>query len=741
MSQLLANLNENQRQAITTGAGPILVLAGPGSGKTRVLTHRIAYLIQEMNVPPDAIVAVTFTNKAAGEMRARIENLLGAQMRGLRIGTFHAICAYLLRVEGERTPFGRDYVIYDTDDQLSVIKQAAAELSVDKKHKPRAILGKISAAKNELITPDEYHALDYFGEIVARVYPRYQEILLDNNALDFDDLLMKMVFLLRDDPYVLQKYQSRFEFVLVDEFQDTNTAQYALVELLSAPQNNVFVVGDEDQSIYAFRGADYRNVLRFRESYPGTQVILLEQNYRSTQVVLDAARAVIDKNTHRTPKALFTERKGGALIEVQEAYNEEFEARYVSEKIEELRRDDGLAWKDFAVMYRINAQSRALEAECIRQGIPYRLIGGVGFYKRREVRDVLAYLRLINNPNDKVSFSRVANVPRRGIGKKSLTDFQRWAAIQCENYDDALDKLIAGEPSAVSGRGRNAFVKFGTLLKKWRELVSTGSMINLFDTLMSDIGYSLYLNEISDTPEQSVERAENIQELRGLISTSQDEEKSLAEFLVDQSLVSDVDDLDYGEESVTLLTLHAAKGLEFPIVFITGVEEGMLPHIRAFDEPEGMTEERRLLYVGITRAEDRLFLTHSFRRSMYGNSHNNAPSRFLADLPSELVDGLNPKITIDAGRRSLREQTVWEPRAAQTRTKPITQGKFASKITPFPGFSTKFKTNERVIHEQFGEGSVIESKSRGGVELVTVIFDTSHSIKKIDADMLSKANK
>ncbi|MBN8620221.1 MAG: UvrD-helicase domain-containing protein, partial [Anaerolineae bacterium] len=410
---LLSGLNEQQREAVTTTEGPVLVLAGPGSGKTRVLTNRIAYLIRERQVHPSAVMAVTFTNKAAGEMKARVENILGDNRhKGLQVGTFHSICARLLRRESEHTPQRADFLIYDTDDQISVVSQALTELNIDsKKYKPRAILNTISAAKNELIAPDQYVGHGYTGEITARVYARYQELLVSSNARDFDDLLMDTAMLMRDNAEVREKYQKYYEYLLVDEFQDTNAAQYVLVRLLAAPQNNVFVVGDEDQAIYAFRGADYRNVMQFRKDFPQAKVILLEQNYRSTQIILDAARGVIDRNKHRTPKALFTEKQGGSPLSLFEAYSDQEEAEYVVKVIEEQRRRTGMDYRDFAVMYRTNAQSRAMEDAFIREGLPYKLVGGVGFYKRREIRDLLAYLRLVNNPDDSVSFTRVINVP------------------------------------------------------------------------------------------------------------------------------------------------------------------------------------------------------------------------------------------------------------------------------------------------------------------------------------------
>ncbi len=744
---LLEGLNEQQREAVAAGTGPVLVLAGPGSGKTRVLTHRIAYLIQEMGVSPSGIVAVTFTNKAAAEMRERVEKILGGRLQGLQIGTFHAICARLLRREHAHTPYGADYVIFDTDDQVAAITQALNELDIDqKKYNPRRVLGAISNAKNELIEPKYFRGQDYFGEIVGRAYPRYQAILLDNNALDFDDLMMQMVILLRDNENVRQKYQRFLEYVLVDEFQDTNGAQYRLVELFAAPQNNVFVVGDEDQGIYAFRGADYRNVLQFRSDYPDAKVILLEQNYRSTQNVLDAARAIIDRNPNRTRKTLFTDRGRGAAITVYEAYNDEYEARYVAEQIEMLRRNQGYAFSDIAIMYRTNAQSRAFEEVCIREGIPYKLVGGIGFYKRREVRDLLAYLRLVNNPNDKVSFARIINVPKRGIGKTSLQSFQAWAANDCASYDDALNRLTAREKTPLGTRAEKQFVDFGYLLRSWRELAATGAMVALFDRIMADIRYTMYLHEISEADEELAERSENLQQLRAVIAQAEQEGQPLADFLAENALVADVDELRDTGETVTLLTLHAAKGLEYGVVFLTGLEDGLMPHQRSFEDPEGMAEERRLLYVGITRSRDLLYLSYAFRRMMYGSATPSVPSRFLADVPSNLLDGVSSGLTAFRSGEGYRRETTWDRPANWQipQIKPASEAaadderalgsKARSKIVPFPRNNppSQYPSGMKVKHPVFGVGTVIESRGSGDNEEITIAFeDRKHGIKKL----------
>ena len=638
-NDILHGLNQQQYDAVTAGEGAVLVLAGPGSGKTSVLTRRIAYLIQVVGVNPYNMLAVTFTNKAAGEMRSRVEQMLGGRLRGLQIGTFHSTCARILRFEADHTDYKQDYVIYDTDDQVSAISQVMNTLNIDtKKFTPRRVLNAISAAKNEMILPSEYVALDYFNEIVARVYPNYQQLLLNSNAMDFDDLLLQMVLLLRNNDTIQEKYQSRFDFVLVDEFQDTNTVQYQLVQLFGAPRRNVFAVGDEDQSIYAFRGADFRNVLRFRESYPNAKVVLLEQNYRSTQIILDAAQAIINRNRNRTPKNLFTDRPGGDLIALQECYNEGYEAQYILEQIDSMINAGEYIYSDIAIMYRTNAQSRAIEEACIRQGVPYTLVGGVGFYKRREVRDLLAYLRLVHNPNDQVSLARVINVPKRGIGSKSFQQFQAWLNTSNITADEAFDLLLAGVETPLSNRAAKGFTEFAEMIREWQTIAQSGNLINLFDQIVARIGYSFYIYEISKSEEEAQDRSDNLQEFRGLLGQFAEDEADLAEFLAEQALVADVDTLSDENDAVTLLTLHAAKGLEYPVVFLPGLEEGLLPHVRSYEDPDGMEEERRLLYVGITRAKDKLYLSYAFRRTTYGDSAPNVPSSFLGDIPDELFD-------------------------------------------------------------------------------------------------------
>jgi DNA helicase-2/ATP-dependent DNA helicase PcrA len=730
MDDLIKGLNPRQREAVTAGDGPVLVIAGPGSGKTRVLTHRIAYLTIDRGILPRQIMAVTFTNKAAVEMRERVEQLRGGHLDGLSIGTFHAICARLLRMEADFTPYTRDFLIYDTDDQQTLMKQLLRDLNLDdRKFSPGRILGAISALKNELIAPEQHQPSDYFGEIVARVYPVYQKALRASNALDFDDLLMQTVLLLKNQPLVREKYQARYLHVLIDEFQDTNTAQYELVRLIGAPQNNIFVVGDEDQGIYAFRGADYRNVLQFRRDYPQAQVIVLEQNYRSTQVILDAARAVIDKNQHRTPKALFTDRTGGAPVVIHEAYSDAEEGDFVAGQIAHMRQRENRRWSDFAVMYRTNAQSQPMEAAFVRAGIPYRLVGGVGFYKRREVRDLMAYLRLIHNPNDSVSFNRVVNVPMRGIGAKSLEQFNAWLSRDQLTLAQGLDALASGTAAfTLSGKAGAGLQDFAVLLRDVRALAEQGNDLTvLFDEIMARTGYRFHLDRTSESAEELNERQENLNQLRAVLYSKRD--LALGDALEELALVAEADSVDTEEDRVTLLTLHAAKGLEFPVVFITGIEDGLLPHARSFDDAESMAEERRLLYVGLTRAKDQLILSCAFRRALYGEPIPSAPSRFLRDIPPSVLERSPRSLQQPHGRADPRRAAAWDSPAQPDgfNAPPASSG--GGRVIPFPGGAaarggraSRYRVGMRVRSARYGEGVIQEIEGAAGDELITVRF-------------------
>ncbi len=703
-----SGLNPQQREAVTAGLGPVLVLAGPGAGKTRVLTQRIAYLIGNLGVRSFHILAVTFTNKAAREMANRVAELTGSQVPGLTLGTFHAACARILRREAEHLPFTRDFVIFDADDQHAITRQALRELDIDeKRYRPQSVHGAISRAKNELIRPEDFPIQTYRDEVVARVYSRYQELLLNSNAVDFDDLLLWTTVLLEQNPAVREKYARRFEHVLVDEFQDTNTAQYTLLRHLVSYHGNIFVVGDADQSIYRWRGADYRNVLRFQREYPQARVILLEQNYRSTQHILDAAMAIIEPNPHRTPKRLFTERGNGRKIELQECYDDREEAAFVVNAIATMVAREHMQPGEFAVMYRTNAQSRLLEEAFLRANLPYRLVGAQRFYGRREVKDLIAYLRLVHNPSDETSLWRVLNVPPRRIGSKTALALRTHALKVGTGASAILLDLDRGPDSehwsAFTKTAATALAQFGGLLKRWTGEAGALSPLDLTDMILEDINYRGYLQ---DGTEEGQDRWDNVMELRRLASEYR--ERTLSEFLEDVALVSDQDTLDVNANAPTLLTLHAAKGLEFPVVFIVGLQDGTLPHIRSLDDPEGLAEERRLFYVGITRAKDQLFLIHGLNRTSYGYSEPADASRFLDDLPAEVLAGYHPVELRRQSRLARQRLDSWE--AAGDAFAPVMEPRFSA--------------GNRVHHPTWGEGMVLNSKIEDDDEIVDVFFES-----------------
>jgi DNA helicase II / ATP-dependent DNA helicase PcrA len=712
---LLHGLNPQQARAVEAPDGPVLVLAGPGSGKTRVLTHRVAYLVEQRKVWPRQILAVTFTNKAAREMRERLDKILGATRAGeLTLGTFHAICARWLRRDAPTIGLGRDFVIFDTDDQQHVVKQVLKELNIDdKKYKPATVLNAISTAKNELITPELYQPSTYWHEMIRRIYPRYQALLRQSNGLDFDDLLLEVVRLLDQHPDVLARYQERYQHVLVDEFQDTNTAQYAMLKLLAAQRHNIFCVGDEDQSIYKFRGADFRNVQRFQEQFPNSTLIVLEQNYRSTQTILDAARNVIDKNTHRTRKHLFTDRSGGAALTIYEAYNQDDEAQYVVDTIQKMVRAKEHTLADFAVFYRTNAQSRAIEDALVRSGVPYRLVGGTRFYSRREVKDVLAYLRLVHNPHDAVSLARVINVPARGIGAKTLETLDAAARQKQITLYQLISELNSPDATTLPGltpKARQSLVGFAQLIDRWIDSQPRSrNVAELIDLILKDSGYKQY---VADGTEEGQDRLDNVKELRNVASeyTHLVGDDPLAEFLEDVALVAEVDSLKDQVDAPVLMTLHAAKGLEFPVVFITGLEDGLLPHARALEDPAEMAEERRLCYVGLTRAKDRVFLTYAFRRTLWGSSDVSIPSRFLNDIPRQLISGTGSYADVKPKAAAAIRAPVWA--APVSRAAP----------PPAPARQPAFRAGQRVKHATFGEGVVIETRLERNDEEVTVAF-------------------
>ena len=742
----LAELNPQQLEAAQTIQGPVLVLAGPGSGKTRVLIHRIGYLVRQGDVEPWRLMAVTFTNKAAREMKDRLASatsttamdglLTPRQLQAVTIGTFHAICARILRREVEALPgWDTNFVIYDAGDQLALMRQVLRDLNLDdKRYRPTTIHSIISQAKNDLIGPDRFVARTYNEEIAARAYVRYQELLRSNNAVDFDDLLMKTVELFRESDDLRGAYQERYLHVLVDEFQDTNMAQYELVKLLVGQHRNLFVVADEDQSIYSWRGADYRNVLRFRDDFPEHRLILLEQNYRSTGTILNAAKHIIRKNQHRVDKDLFTERGDGVKIEVVEIYDEQDEARFVVGEIARIGAEASVAPGHCAVMYRTNAQSRVLEEEFIRRGMKYRLVRGTRFYERKEVKDAIAYLRLVHNPHDSVSIARVINTPARGIGAKTVNALDRWAFNMETSIFGALLQLRAEAdgadlplPSPFGTRARQALLGFADLQTRLIAVREKQTLPELFDMTMARSGYRDF---VRDGTREGDDRWENLLELRGVAQeyASVDPPEALSLFLEDVALVSDVDGLSDDERGPALLTLHAAKGLEFPVVFIVGLDEGLFPHNRSMDDIDAMEEERRLCYVGMTRAMDRLYLLHTFRRTMFGTNELSVPSRFLADLPRDLVKDQPPLAS--AGIHTRQAPFISQSIPSISSHSGARQLLGRGTTDPLPSAAPQFRIGDTVVHANFGEGVVIESHIVDNDQEVEVAFP-GQGIKKL----------
>jgi ATP-dependent DNA helicase UvrD/PcrA len=714
--EILDKLNKQQLNAVTAGNGPVLVVAGPGSGKTRVLTQRIAYLIAVEGVRPWQILAVTFTNKAAKEMQSRVKALLPDQaIEGIMLGTFHSICARILRRESEHLPIGSNFVIFDTDDQERIVKNVIRELNINEKlYRPPSLHAAISRAKNELIGPDQYPTTTYRDEIVKRVYEQYQKRLVASNAVDFDDILLYTARLLEENPSVRDKYAQRFRHVLVDEFQDTNLAQYALVRDLASFNKNIFVVGDPDQSIYAWRGADWRNVQRFEQDFPDAQTILLEQNYRSRQTILNAAMGVINQAQNRKRKQLFTDRGEGEKVFFYEAPDDYAEASFVVDAIAQLVASRQFEPGDCAVMYRTNAMSRLLEEAFLQARLPYRLVGAQRFYGRREVKDVVAFLRLIHNPADEASLDRVINVPPRGIGDKTLITLHTVARQNNIQPGFVLLDLARGADSpywsSFAGRASLSLADFGGMLATWRASAPSLTTSELFDRVIRDLSYKEY---IDDESEEGVDRWENVEELRRL--ALEYSTRSLDEFLENIALVSDQDTIAEGNVP-TLLTLHAAKGLEFGAVFIVGLDDGILPHSRSFDEPEGMEEERRLFYVGITRAKDKLYLIRAIQRGGRGAAEETYPSRFLDDIPADLLIGKSRTGRSIHGRAP---ESLWS-----LRSRP--QAASVMEI--------KFRAGTHVRHQIWGEGIVLDSRIQDDDEIVDVVFE-SVGIKRLSASL------
>ena len=723
---LLFGLSDRQRDAVTHTDGPLLIIAGPGSGKTRVMAHRVAYLIGVTGVSPWKILGVTFTNKAARELLERCERLVGLGSNELQVRTFHGFCARVLRSDGENVGLQSDFTIYDSDDQARVIRRILEDIDIDpKQFPPRSVLAVISDAKNNLQSPEQLskRTETYRDEVMSRIYEAYEAALHRANAVDFDDLLSKTYTLLEGHPEILEKYQQRYEYLLVDEFQDTNPLQFQVARLLALKSRNICVVGDPDQSIYSWRHADPSNLTEFQSTFNETKIVTLDQSYRSTQIILEAADSVIGNNDERMEKNLWTENDRGSRITVAEAYNEEEEARLVLQATVELQEKHGIDRNEIAVMYRVNAQSRAFEVTCNREGIPYRLVGGVKFYDRKEVKDILAFLSLIANPAADAALERVINVPARGISAKSLTELRRVALVNNVPILDVIldiSRVKGGdeEPAAygctLATRALNSIATFGDLITRLIEQSMALDTTELIDLAVERTGYGAMLRE---DKERGEERMENLQELRASAEqfSGSDERGQLTDFLENVALVSDVDGLQGGDDSeidadaITLITLHQAKGLEYDAVFLVGLEDGMLPHSRSLEDPAQLEEERRLLYVGMTRARKRLYMFRAFQRRFHGQSGSQTASRFLLEIPESLV-------TI----RDIRGHS----RVADRIPDPMWTKRAASTPAPRPATRSadEFAPGEKVKHDVFGEGVVVSSSGSGSDTQVTVAF-------------------
>lgn len=717
-------LNPQQAEAVINTEGPMLIMAGAGSGKTKVLTCRVANLLQK-GVRPYRILAITFTNKAAAEMRERVNNMSGPAAKDVWLFTFHAFCARFLRMEIDKLPgYGGNFAIYDTADSHNLIKQILKEMNLDdKRFQPSGILSRISNAKNALQDAAAFarQAGDFYEQKVADIYSRYEQKLQLNNALDFDDLLMLSIKLLQENKEVREKYQDRFDYLLVDEYQDTNHAQYLLTKFLAAKHRNICVVGDADQSIYGWRGADIQNILDFEKDYPDAKVIKLEQNYRSTQIILDAANAVIENNTGRKPKNLWTENKSGADIIYFQAVDERDEARFVIEQLQNLQRTENKKLGDMAILYRTNTQSRIFEEMLIKSGISYNMVGGLKFYERKEIKDIIAYLRVIFNPADSLSLLRIINVPKRGIGDASLAKIQAYAAANNVSLFEAVSNA-----AAIDGLSSRFVSKLDDLAGSIFELMNLANeapVEDLIDRVLRDTGY---LEELEN--ERTPQAQSRIDNLHELISVAQEfaaseEENNLENFLAHVALVSDIDDTELGEDAITLMTLHSSKGLEFPVVFLVGMEEGLFPHARTLMDETEIEEERRLCYVGITRAKEKLFLSSTKMRTIYGNTVTYPPSRFLQEIPARLVKTIKRQERFSALENFKQVSEKYSARPQ----KPASTFNPHSFMPQKPaaaagGTGTRFNTGDRVSHSKWGEGMVVSVKDSPDGQEVKVAF-------------------
>ncbi|GMC08275.1 DNA helicase PcrA [Enterococcus thailandicus] len=707
--ELLQGMNPRQKEAVLHTEGPLLLMAGAGSGKTRVLTHRIAYLIEEKEVNPWNILAITFTNKAAKEMKERVNAILEFGGEDVWVSTFHSMCVRILRRDVDFIGYNRNFTIIDSSEQLTLMKRILKELNIDpKKYDPRGILGTVSQAKNNLQMPEDFEKMQgsYYEEIAAKCYKAYQKELQYNQCMDFDDLIMNTIRLFNEHPDSLTYYQNKFQYIHVDEYQDTNHAQYTLVNLLAGRFRNLCVVGDADQSIYGWRGADMQNILDFEKDYPDASVILLEQNYRSTKTILDAANQVIENNTNRKPKNLWTENQEGAKITYYRGDNERDETRFVIEKMQHEMRENGRDYGDFAVLYRTNAQSRVMEETLLKANIPYKMVGGHKFYDRKEIKDILAYLNVIANPQDSISFERVVNSPKRGIGPGSVDKLRQFASIHEWALLEAAQNV---DLANISGKAGRQLAEFGAMIDEVTQMVPYLSVTDLTKEVLERSGYQEDL-KIQNTLEAQA-RLENLEEFLSVTQefdkqfekqneeTADAPEEKLTVFLNDLALVSDIDNLEEETTQVTLMTLHAAKGLEFPVVFLIGLEEGVFPLSRALMEESELEEERRLAYVGITRAEEVLYLTNAFSRTLYGRTQYNRPSRFIDEIDQDLLEiqGMRPTPKkISPFTTKTTTPSYQQPQVTTVSSKTATGGE-----------NNSWKAGDKVKHKKWGVGTVV----------------------------------
>ena len=744
MQNLIEGLNDKQKEAVLQTEGPCLVIAGAGSGKTKVLTHKIAYLISEKNIKPWNILAITFTNKAASEMKERIGKLIGDASQDMWMGTFHSICVRILRRFIDRIGFDNSFLIFDTSDQKTIVKECLKKLNIDDKmFTDRSVLSEISNAKNEMLTPKAYqvkYSGDYRKDKIGQVYELYQKKLKENNAVDFDDIINYTIEILTENPDVLEYYTEKFHYVLVDEYQDTNKAQFNLISLFASRYGNITVVGDNDQSIYSFRGADITNILNFEKDFPGSKIIKLEQNYRCTGNILKAANAVIKHNENKYDKKLWTENEEGELPCLHQAEDEYDEGRFIAEQIAHLKTEEYMKASDFAILYRMNAQSRAIEDILRREDIPYKVIGGVKFYERKEIKDIIAYLRLIYNPSDNISLKRIINEPKRGIGKTSLDKIQEIS----ERLGTSMFEVIKHAEEFELNRIKANSEEFVKLIEEFREKQTKLSISELIKEILNKSGYTKALEN-----ENSVEaetRIENLEEFLTVAIEFEEEaaENTLPEFLESITLSSDIDDLEDEENQVTLMTLHSAKGLEFPVVFLVGMEEGIFPGYRSMGEPRELEEERRLFYVGITRAKRFLYLTCSTHRTIFGSTSYNAISRFVKEIPEDLLDGIisnrNEKFNDSAynweyGKTNNTGKVKTYKFENDTEEKNNSDNKYNFRTAEnFLNSLRKkninkdtnineYREGQRVYHKKFGEGTIQKLEEEGDDYKVDIQFD------------------